>query len=126
MKPAPGGDARCGVNLEAAAFKGAGAVAVVTADRSFTATGLGGFASAWFDLGFIEWTSGANAGRKAEVARHVSSGGSVTIDLFEAPVKSIAVGDSFSIRAGCDKQFATCKAKFGNAVNFRGLPSSIS
>ena len=24
--------------------------------------------------------------------------------------------------AGCDKSFATCKAKFDNAVNFRGFP----
>lgn len=27
-----------------------------------------------------------------------------------------------SITAGCDKQFATCQAKFANAVNFRGFP----
>ena len=44
------------------------------------------------------------------------------IDLFEAPVRPIAPGDAFTIRAGCDKQFATCKAKFANAVNFRGFP----
>ena len=24
--------------------------------------------------------------------------------------------------AGCDKTFATCKAKFDNALNFRGFP----
>jgi uncharacterized phage protein (TIGR02218 family) len=37
-------------------------------------------------------------------------------------VRAIAVGDSFIIRAGCDKQFKTCKAKFSNSVNFRGFP----
>ena len=26
------------------------------------------------------------------------------------------------IRAGCDKAFATCKAKFDNASNFQGFP----
>ena len=31
-------------------------------------------------------------------------------------------GDAFTITAGCDKQFATCQAKFANAVNFRGFP----
>ena len=62
------------------------------------------------------------AGRKAEIARHVVSGGGVSIELFEAPVRSITVGDGFIIRAGCDKQFATCKAKFANGVNFRGFP----
>jgi uncharacterized phage protein (TIGR02218 family) len=28
----------------------------------------------------------------------------------------------FLIRAGCDKRIATCRAKFGNVVNFRGFP----
>ena len=31
-------------------------------------------------------------------------------------------GDTFSVFAGCDKTFATCKAKFDNALNFRGFP----
>ena len=36
--------------------------------------------------------------------------------------ESVAVGDAFAVTAGCDKQFTTCKAKFANAVNFRGFP----
>ena len=46
----------------------------------------------------------------------------VPITLFEAPVRPIAIGDAFLATAGCDKQFATCSAKFGNGVNFRGFP----
>ena len=38
-------------------------------------------------------------------------------------MRAIATGDGFFIPAGCDKQFATCGAKFGNGVNFRGFPS---
>jgi uncharacterized phage protein (TIGR02218 family) len=38
------------------------------------------------------------------------------------PVRPIAIGDAFLATAGCDKQFATCSAKFGNGVNFRGFP----
>ena len=116
------GDGRCRINLEAAAYKGAGTVTTVTADRRFKASGLSGFAAEWFELGVVEWTSGANAGRQAEVSRHSLSAGVVTIELFEAPVRAIAVGDGFIIRAGCDKQFKTCKTKFSNAVNFRGFP----
>jgi uncharacterized phage protein (TIGR02218 family) len=26
------------------------------------------------------------------------------------------------ITAGCDKSFATCKARFDNGINFRGFP----
>jgi uncharacterized phage protein (TIGR02218 family) len=116
------GDARCGVDLDDPAYRGAGSIAAVLADRVFEATGIGGFAAGWFELGFLEWTSGANAGRRAEIARHAAAGGQVLIELFEAPVRALAAGDAFVIRAGCDKQFATCKAKFGNVVNFRGFP----
>ena len=35
---------------------------------------------------------------------------------------TIAPGDTFTVTAGCDKHFATCQAKFANAVNFRGFP----
>ncbi|HUH77035.1 MAG TPA: phage BR0599 family protein, partial [Devosia sp.] len=34
----------------------------------------------------------------------------------------VAVGDTLRVTAGCDRRFASCKAKFGNAVNFRGFP----
>jgi hypothetical protein len=31
-------------------------------------------------------------------------------------------GDTFRVTAGCDRTHATCRAKFRNAVNFRGFP----
>ena len=42
--------------------------------------------------------------------------------LLPAVGPAIAAGDGFAVAAGCDKKFATCKAKFGNALNFRGFP----
>lgn len=118
------GDARCGVNLTSALYRGTGAVTATIGDRRFTvATGLGAFASGWFDFGVVEWTSGANAGRRAEVASHTLVSGTATITLIEAPVRVIAPGDAFVITAGCDKRHATCRDRFGNAINFRGFPS---
>ncbi len=116
------GDARCGVNLEAPAFKGAGAVIAVQSDRSFTASGLGGFDAGWFTSGTVEWTSGANAGRIEEVLTHDSVSGAIVLTLLEAPVRALAVGGSFTVRAGCDKRIETCAAKFTNVANFRGFP----
>lgn len=116
------GDARCGVNLEATQHRGTGAVVDLTRPRAFTTTGLSGFASGHFDFGFLVWTSGANGGRRAEVVRHVNRSGVVTITLLEEPVRALASGDAFVIRAGCDKSAATCAAKFGNIANFRGFP----
>lgn len=117
------GDPRCGVDLTAPSYSGSGSVAAVSGDRSFTTSALSGFASNWFALGRVEWTSGANAGRRAEVSIHAVAAGVATITLIEAPVRAIAPGDGFFIQAGCDKQFATCGTKFGNGVNFRGFPS---
>ena len=64
------GDARCGVDLDDPAFCGSGSVTALVGDRGFTASGLGSFAAGWFALGTLDLTSGANAGRTAEVAGH--------------------------------------------------------
>ncbi|MCL1629898.1 DUF2163 domain-containing protein [Roseibaca sp. V10] len=116
------GDARCGVDLENPAFKGAGTVVDPLRDRAFTASGLSGFASGWFAFGTVEWTSGDNAGRRAEVLTHDLVDGMAILTLLEAPVRPIAEGDNFTIRAGCDKRLETCSAKFANIANFRGFP----
>jgi len=116
------GDARCGVDLDDAACKSTGAVIDLLRDRAFTASGLGGFALGWFTFGTVEWTSGANAGRRAEVIAHDLTDGIAVLTLLEAPVRSIAGGDAFTIRAGCDKRIETCSAKFANTANFRGFP----
>ncbi len=117
------GDARCGVNLEAPAFKGTGAIIDMMRDRAFTASGLGSFTSGWFTFGTLDWTSGANAGRRAEVLSHDLVDGVAVLTLLEAPVRAIAGSDTFTIRAGCDKRIATCGTKFANVANFRGFPN---
>jgi len=117
------GDARCGVNLDAPAFKGTGAIIDLLRDRAFTASGLGGVTSGWFTFGTLDWTSGANAGRQAEVLAHDLVDGVAILTLLEAPVRAIAGTDTFTIRAGCDKRIATCGTKFGNVANFRGFPN---
>ncbi|MBA4492429.1 DUF2163 domain-containing protein [Paracoccus sp. S1E-3] len=116
------GDDRCGVDLEDPAFRGAGTVIDRLRDRAFTASGLGSFAPGWFRFGTLDWTSGPNAGRRAEVLAHGRSDGIALLTLLEAPIRPIGAGNSFTIQAGCDKRIATCGAKFGNVVNFRGFP----
>lgn len=116
------GDGRCKVNLDSSAYRGTGAVLSLERSRAFVASGLDAFDDGWFALGTVEWTSGANSGRRAEVLLHSKIGGVVTIILLEEPVRPIAEGDAFVIRAGCDKQVSTCRAKFDNVSNFRGFP----
>ncbi len=116
------GDARCGVNVNDPANNGTGTVVTLSGDRAFTTSGLAAFADDWFSLGIVNWTSGANTGRKAEVLAHATTGAEVKIILLEAPIRPIVANDTFDIFAGCDKRFETCRAKFANAVNFRGFP----
>ena len=116
------GDARCGISLENAFYKGTGVVTDLLRDRAFMASGLSGFDAGWFTSGTITWTSGANVGRITEVLSHGLPDAIATLTLLEAPVRTITNGDSFIARAGCDKRLATCGAKFANTANFRGFP----
>ena len=116
------GDARCTVDLDDPAYRGTGTVAALTGTSAFTASGLNAFADGWFTAGRLQWTSGANAGLAVEVKRHRSNGASVTLDLWQAMPHAIAPGNAFTVTAGCDKRFATCRDRFANGVNFRGFP----
>jgi uncharacterized phage protein (TIGR02218 family) len=116
------GDTRCGVDLDAAQFKGAGIVDGVADDRVLTVSGLGAFDSNWFRFGRLAWTSGANAGRLAEVKGHGRSSASTTLTLWQRAPKPVEAGDTFTVTAGCDKTLDTCKARFDNIENFRGFP----
>jgi uncharacterized phage protein (TIGR02218 family) len=117
------GDARCRIDLENTVYKGAGVITDQLRDRAFMASGLSAFEAGWFTSGTLTWTSGANAGRITEVLSHGSTDAITTLTLLEAPVRAIAEGDGFVVRAGCDKRVATCSAKFANVTNFRGFPN---
>jgi len=116
------GDARCGIDLTAAAFRGAGAIVALSGTSTFTASGLDDFADGWFTSGRLSWTSGANDGLAMEVKSHRLEGGAVTIELWQAMPEALAAGDAFIVTAGCDKHFPTCRDRFANGINFRGFP----
>lgn len=116
------GDTRCTVNLADSAFSGNGEILTTDGTRVFTAGGLDGFQNDWFTRGLVTWTNGANAGLKMEVKLHSRAQDVTTIELWQRMSQPIAVEDTFSITAGCDKQFSTCRNKFSNGINFRGFP----
>jgi uncharacterized phage protein (TIGR02218 family) len=116
------GDARCRVDVAAPVFRAEGTVAAVLSVSRFAADGLAAFADGWFARGRLTWTGGANAGSGVDVRSHRLADGRVTLDTWQPAAAPIAAGDGFDLIAGCDKQFATCRDKFSNAVNFRGFP----
>jgi uncharacterized phage protein (TIGR02218 family) len=100
----------------------AGTVATACDYRRFIASGLDAFKDGLFRRGLVTWTSGANAGLAMEVKTHTNIGGVVTIELSLPMPDAIAAGDGFSIQAGCDKTWETCRQRFGNGDNFGGFP----
>lgn len=116
------GDTRCGVDLNHPAIKATGTAVSISGDRGFVVTGLSGFTVGWFALGTLQWLTGTNTGRVAEVLSHAISGANVKITLLEKPIRPIEVGNTFDIFTGCDKRLESCQAKFSNVVNFRGFP----
>ena len=116
------GDTRCGVNLEDPTYR-AEAVVLEVRDRHHLAiNGVGGFAEGWFGFGTAQWSSGRRIGLTDRIVSHARLGG-MDVFSFSAAVGDWAVpGDALVARAGCDRRFATCRQKFGNAVSFRGFP----
>jgi uncharacterized phage protein (TIGR02218 family) len=114
------GDARCTVDL--GPWTNTGTVAAPYDFRRFTASELGGREDGLFRRGLVTWTSGANGGLAMEVKTHSNIGGVVTIELALPMPDAISAGDAFSIQAGCDKTWETCRARFGNGDNFGGFP----
>lgn len=116
------GDAQCGVALGGSAYRAEAAIAVVSGDRSFSATGLETFAATFFSRGLVTFVDGAAAGQKIEVKAHGIVAGVVRLELWQAPTGPLVPGQRFVVTAGCDKTFATCQVKFANSQNFRGFP----
>jgi uncharacterized phage protein (TIGR02218 family) len=115
------GDARCGFDPDTPGFSASGAVVGQIAPMVVSVSGLDGFAPGWFTQGALTWTGGDLAGRMAVVVDHRHGLDGVALALqFDAGTPN--AGDAFTITAGCDKRFETCKAKFANALNFRGFP----
>ena len=116
------GDAKCGFDASQPGFSGEGTVQGV-AGNVITAAGLGGIAGGWFTSGALTWLTGANAGEKAcvKIDKPGEAGGR-SLTLWQEPGRKPAAGDRFRVVAGCDKRAETCRAKFGNLINFRGFP----
>ncbi|MEL7486438.1 MAG: DUF2163 domain-containing protein [Pseudomonadota bacterium] len=115
------GDERCGVDLDDAAFVGAGVVIDVIDATRFLASGLEAFDANWFAHGALSWVSGDNAGARGHIASHGDGPTGAALALWTPPGVAIAVGDAFAVTAGCDKRHQTCTDKFANLVNFRGF-----
>lgn len=116
------GDGRCGVNLALSQYRGTGDILAVADATHLRVGGLAAFAAGFFRYGVLTFTSGRHAGISVDIDGHAIEGSAVELVLWLPMARLPAAGDAFSIVAGCDKAFSTCRAKFSNGLNFQGFP----
>lgn len=105
------GDDRCGKNL--ASLTVTGTLTHVTSNYAFRDSARAEAAN-YFTAGTIAFTSGANAGLKAqEIKIHAADG---SIEVFEPFHYTPAVGDAYSLIPGCRKRKVDCQG-WNNVVN---------
>lgn len=68
--------------------------------------------------GLLRWIDGSNAGLEARILGH--DGAALHLET-RLPFRA-QPGDRALLVEGCDKSFAACANRFGNALNFRGEP----
>lgn len=109
------GDAGCTIDLAAIDVTGAltgvsSATVIVDSSRAE--------ASAYFTAGTLQFTSGNNAGLKAQEVKNFTAGG--TIETFEPWFYTPQIGDTYVMVPGCRKRLVDCQA-WSNVINFFGF-----
>ena len=109
-------DTNCGANrtsFQATGTVTSGSIAANAFPTSISA------AAAYYALGTLLFTSGANSGQRRTVKTQDASGNLTFVAPF--PSKP-AAGDAFTIWPGCDLSQARCTSFFNNLGRFRGQP----
>lgn len=113
------GDGRCQVDLERPEFTAVFSVQARIENSAFQLAGADGFENGWFTHGLLlHEVSGVRGVIKED--RKTDAGRDVT--LWTPFLGQVENGDEIRLIAGCDGQFATCRFKFSNYLNFRGFP----
>ncbi len=118
------GDSGCGVNLAGFTTSGVTVVAMVDGERRRILRAnpvdlSGAHVDNHFRDGVVTFSSGANNGLRGEVQAYTQATRQIELQL---PMPyDIAVGDTFTIVAGCDRLWSTCVTKFTNGNRFRGF-----
>ncbi len=114
-----------GCGLNGAAYAVAGQAAAGSTLLQIV-TNLTGYAAGYFNLGKLQFTSGALAGTWIGIQSQAGVGGAgnapVTFTLTPPLLAAPSPGDAFTAWPGCDRALSTCQNKFNNVVNFRGFP----
>ena len=112
------GDARCGVDLDDPAHSAMATVTDLPQGNVLAFDGLSAYAQDHFTGGTVQ----LDGHDPLRIRAHTLQDTRTLLTLWHSPPSALAIGSNVTIRAGCDKSFATCQAKFANSINFRGFP----
>lgn len=74
----------------------------------------------YFAGGYVEWENANNGNIEMRFIRSsYSATGKILLNSFAL---NMVAGQSVTLYPGCDHQLATCRSKFKNVVNYRGVP----
>lgn len=116
------GDGSCRFDLATPGYVTEAEIISVSGGRVFGLMLPEAFEPRWFERGRCEVLDGAAMGLVGAIKIDRPEGAGRRIELWDRLRAGIAVGDRLRLTAGCDKQFETCRLKFGNLLNFRGFP----
>lgn len=108
------GDDRCKISLVAHTYTGA----ISSIADSMTYGITVSQPAERFTYGTVEFTSGLNTGAIIEI----KSSPTGSIVLFLPPQYVVALGDTITLVAGCNKMRATCSGTYFNIINMRAEP----
>ena len=111
------GDGRCRLDVTQAAYQWRGAITSIDAD--FLILPKLPFAEGWFQHGVVITPAGRALPIRFDETRHEAR----YIQLWQSEISDLKAANEVSLVAGCDKQLATCRHKFANAINFQGFPT---
>tara|TARA_R110000868_G_scaffold17095_8_gene75525 strand:- start:420 stop:1238 length:819 start_codon:yes stop_codon:yes gene_type:complete len=108
------GDHRCKLSLHR--YQREGRISSVSGDQ-IGVDMLDG-AAADFAFGSLRFLGGPNCG----LSYAIIDGQGAVVRLADRPAQSATLGTRVLLTEGCNKNFATCRDRFANSVNFRGEP----
>ncbi|WP_321327073.1 DUF2163 domain-containing protein [uncultured Parasphingorhabdus sp.] len=108
------GDYQCKLSLRRYQREGQ----VLSVDGDTIAIEALGDAAPDFAFGSLRFLDGPNCG----LSYAIVDGEADVIRLADPPAETVAAGARVLLTEGCNKNFASCRDRFSNSINFRGEP----
>ncbi len=108
------GDRQCKLSLHAHQREGR----IITISGDEIGIDVPGGAGADFAFGSLRFLDGPNCG----LSYAIVGGQGDAVRLADLPAQPVTPGARVLLTEGCNKNFATCRDRFANSINFRGEP----